>query len=265
LIGKALEDGWAAFRESGWRLFGVSLLAGILFLLAIVASFAVVGAIWYSMDPEAFPDLISQFQSLNDETPEIPQTVDAAAQLLSNVLTSFLLGGFFAAFLAAVRGEPFGVEILFSRMGDFWKYFVAYFILSVVVGFGFLFLILPGIYLGVRLSFYPFAIADGYGPLEAPFTVSWEATQKRFWTVFGFSLALVGLGLLFFGGFGGIVFFLGVFLPLLFPVGLLLLVFGGIAFSLYAFTAWTALYNLLLQEKGISPVRAASPPTNQFW
>ncbi|RKQ88788.1 hypothetical protein [Brockia lithotrophica] len=264
MIGKSLEDGWTALRENGWRLLGVSLLMGILIFLVSAVGLAVVGAIWYSVDPEALSDLVSQLQSPGDEPPEIPQSVDIVAQLLINVLSSLFLGGFYAAFLAAVRGEPFGVGILFSRMGDFWKYFVAYLVVSFVVGFGFLFLILPGIYLGVRLSLYPFAIADGYGPFDAPFTVSWEATQKRFWTVFGFYAALIGIGLLVFGAIG-MVFFLGVLFPFFMSVGILLLVLGGIGFSLYAVTASAALYNQLLEEKGISPARADSSLADRYW
>jgi len=264
LIGKALEHGWTAFRENGWRLFGVSLLMWVLIFLVSAFSLGVIGAIWGSMDPEALSDLISQVQNPGEETPEIPQSIEIVVQLLLNLLSSLFLGGFYAAFLAAVRGEPFGVGILFSRMGDFWKYFVAYLVVSLVVGLGFLFLILPGIYLSVRLSLYTFAIADGYGPFKAPFTVSWEATQKKFWTVLGFYAALAGIGLLVFGAIG-MILLISELLPILLSAGFLLLVFGGIGFALYAVTALAALYNQLLEEKGISPVRTNFSLVNRSW
>ncbi|MBT9253464.1 MAG: hypothetical protein KM296_07175 [Brockia lithotrophica] len=262
MIGKALESGWTTLRENGWRLFGVSLLYVGFALLALIAGWVIVGAIWAGSDPEAFSELISKIQSLESleyESPEIPAPIEFSLQLLVNVLTSLFLGGFYAAFLAAVRGEPFGVGILFSRMGDFWKYLVAHFVVSLVFGLGLLFFVLPGIYLGVRLSFYPFAIADGNGVFDAPFTVSWLATQKRFWTVFGFYAALVGLGLLFPVGIGMMIF-IGDFLPFLLPVIFLFAVLGGIAYFLYAVAATASLYTQLLEEKGILPARADSSP-----
>ncbi|MBT9252954.1 MAG: hypothetical protein KM296_04570 [Brockia lithotrophica] len=134
MIGKALESGWTTLRENGWRLFGVSLLYGIFALLAVIAGWGIVGAIWAGSDPEAFSDLISKIQSLEDEPPEVPAPIEFSLQLLVNVFTSLFLGGFYAAFLAAVRGEPFGVGILFSRTGDFWKYLVAHFVVSLVFG-----------------------------------------------------------------------------------------------------------------------------------
>ena len=54
-------------------------------------------------------------------------------------------------------------------------------------------------------------------------------------------------------------------LPILLSAGFLLLVFGGIGFALYAVTALAALYNQLLEEKGISPVRTNFSLVNRSW
>jgi len=258
VVSEVLKYAWTAFWKNWLRLFGVTLLAGILLLLALAVSFAVVGALWHNTNPEAFSDLFSQLQIFNKEKPKIPSTIEYATQFIFYFLISFFAGGFFSAFLAAVRGEPFGVGILFSRMRDFWKYLVAYVIVYAVVILGLLFLILPGIYLAVRLSFYPLAVADGYGPFEAPFKVSWMATRNAFWIVVAFSIVLAGIGLFLFWGLVTNMFVLGGMSILFAAILVFLFVFGEIGFFVYAFTAWAAFYNLLLF------VQTTSPSTDQF-
>jgi uncharacterized membrane protein len=74
-------------------------------------------------------------------------------------------------------------------------------LVGIAVGIGFLLLVLPGIFLLVRLYFYPFAVAEGAGPIEA-IQRSWDLTRGLFWKVFGFMIVaglIMMAGVLVFG------------------------------------------------------------------
>ena len=83
---------------------------------------------------------------------------------------------------------------------------IAAIVVSIVVGIGFVLLLIPGIYLSVRLAFYLQAIIDQkVGPIES-LSKSFEITKGYFWQIFGLGIVLVvvniigaiplGLGLL---------------------------------------------------------------------
>jgi uncharacterized membrane protein len=55
-------------------------------------------------------------------------------------------------------------------------------IMSIAVSIGFVLLVIPGIFLYVRLGFYWLAAADGAGPIEA-LQRSWALTDGSFWKV----------------------------------------------------------------------------------
>lgn len=87
--------------------------------------------------------------------------------------------------------------------GDLFSYyplFIKFFLNSIVVGFlivvGFILLILPGIFLLVRLQFAAIMVADkGAGPIEAT-KKSWNLTRGHFWKLLGFDIVFVLLNIL---------------------------------------------------------------------
>ena len=54
---------------------------------------------------------------------------------------------------------------------------------------GFILLIIPGIYIGVRLGFSQLLVIDGNKRGRAALVASWNMTKNRFWAIFGRGLA----------------------------------------------------------------------------
>lgn len=69
--------------------------------------------------------------------------------------------------------------------------FAAYVVASILVALGLILLVVPGVYVAVRLDlFFAAVMVDGHGPLRA-LSESWERTSGNSWTVFGLLLVLV--------------------------------------------------------------------------
>ena len=60
---------------------------------------------------------------------------------------------------------------------------------------GIIALILPGIWIAVRLSLFQYYIAEGYGAIDA-MKASWAATRGNFWKLLGLGFIYVGIVLL---------------------------------------------------------------------
>ncbi|MEZ5785822.1 MAG: hypothetical protein R3D62_04925 [Xanthobacteraceae bacterium] len=61
---------------------------------------------------------------------------------------------------------------------------------SLMVGFGFVFLIVPGVILAIIFAFWPYPVAEGAGPINAP-KYSRLITKGHRWRLFLFFLVLV--------------------------------------------------------------------------
>jgi hypothetical protein len=84
-------------------------------------------------------------------------------------------------------------------------YFVASSILyGLAVGVGLILLVIPGIYLALRLQFFSYLIIEkGSGPIEA-LKQSWRITDGFTWKLFVFGLIVTGINIL-----GALVFLVG--------------------------------------------------------
>lgn len=96
----------------------------------------------------------------------------------------------------AFRGQAASLgDLLVEGAGRMLAVVAASLLVGLCVGFGTLALILPGLYLVVRLSLVVCATCvDGRGPVDA-FGRGWRLTGGRFWDVLVFVLALFGVGL----------------------------------------------------------------------
>lgn len=113
---------------------------------------------------------------------------------LSNIAViiwdSFLIGGLMSMLLALIDGQEPPFSMLFSKLKDFWKYLAASLVFTTLVGVGLLLLLVPGIFVGVRLSQFQFAIAEKNSrPIDA-LRYSWQITQGSFWRIVLFYLTL---------------------------------------------------------------------------
>jgi hypothetical protein len=104
--------------------------------------------------------------------------------------------GMFRLALRFVDGGRGELVDLFSTITLVPSYLIASILLSIVASIGFLLLIIPGIYLAVRLHFYGWAIIDKeIGPLAA-LDRSWAITRGAFWNIFLLMIVLFLINLL---------------------------------------------------------------------
>jgi hypothetical protein len=124
------------------------------------------------------------------------------------VITPFNYGVDWMFLKASRKTEPQFEEIL----DGFKKYLfviLSHLLVIGIVGVGFLFLIIPGIYLACKLIFVPFLIMDKkVDPIQAV-KLSFYLSKGYFWTIFG--MAILSLFVLI---LGFICLFVGVFVSL---------------------------------------------------
>lgn len=139
------------------------------------------------------------------------------------------------AWLRAVRGQRPELGDLFVPFQRYWvSSVVAQILVTIIVVVGFILLIVPGIFLAVRLSFVPFLVVDeGRGPVDA-LTESFVRTA-------GYGLTILGAALL------AIVVVI---------VGFILLIVGSIPATMLVYLAFASLYAAITARK-----RASAPPS----
>jgi hypothetical protein len=130
--------------------------------------------------------------------------------------------------LKASRGEKFEIKELFSPFKDYWNVVFAGFLTTIIVGFGTLFLIIPGIILACKLIFVPYIVMDKKMTATDAIRESWNMTDGHAWTVFGMGLLA-----------GPIVL-----------AGYICLFVGVIISIMWIYIAFASLYHAVRLEKG---------------
>jgi uncharacterized membrane protein len=87
---------------------------------------------------------------------------------------------------------------LFSQYRLFFRFLFASILKSLICLFGFILLIIPGIILSIRLSFFDYLIVDKNSKIIESLKKSWEITKGNVWNLF---LLYILLGLINFLGF----------------------------------------------------------------
>jgi len=152
---------------------------------------------------------------------------------LVSTLYQYLIGtpifyGAAYAWLRAVRGQRPELSDLFVPFRRSWVSCVlAQILLTIVVVVGLILLIVPGIFLAVRLSFVPFLVVDeGRGPVDA-MTESFNRTAGHGWTIVGAALLAI----------------------LVVIVGFILLIVGSIPATMLVYLAFASLYTAITVRK----------------
>lgn len=162
--------------------------------------------------------------------PALPEGIhnpllSSVLQLLGQLIVFTLTLGMMQAFLKVSRDEPSSLSDLFSGPPFIVPALVSGVAATLAIIIGFIALILPGIYIAIRLQFIVFAVLDGFGPMEA-LRKSWKMTAGRVWWLFGFNL-------------------LGFFINVL---GLLFLIVGIVVTFPLTYTAQAIVYKTLFEE-----------------
>ena len=124
------------------------------------------------------------------------------SSIVSGLLTSFFLGGFYRMAFKQLRGQPTEVSDIFSGKDVFLPIFGANLLMGFATGIGSLFCLLPGLLLaGLWMFTIPLIVDKGLGVFEA-MGKSFEALRPHMWSALGyyFVLAIVAsLGFLLCG------------------------------------------------------------------
>jgi uncharacterized membrane protein len=123
-------------------------------------------------------------------------TDSVVVALVSAFFTMVVALGVMRMALRFVDGERGELVDLFAKIPLIVPYLVASIVVGIVTTIGFILLIVPGIYWGLRLQFFGWVIVDKeVGPFEA-MQESWEMTRGAAWQLFLLWLVLFFVNIL---------------------------------------------------------------------
>lgn len=127
---------------------------------------------------------------------EVPIFLSILVGIVFFVVNSILSLGVIAIVLKFVKNEKPTIQDLVSKKHLFSKYIFSNILVSILTIIGFLFFIIPGIVLAVRMQFYVyFIVEEEVGPIDA-IKKSWNLTKGSFWNIFLFGLLAGGVQIL---------------------------------------------------------------------
>lgn len=171
-IGEAMSFGWNAMKQNYWFLLGV----GLIYIVASGISNAFLPGDVFKTQPLMIARYIVGFALV--------------------ILLVIMQLGFVKIGLLLADGKDVSFGVLVSQWRNALKFFIARFLLSLIVIAGLILLIVPGIILGLRLQFVGYAIADkGMGPFAA-MAHSWRVTRGQTWDLLLLGLVSVGTNIL---------------------------------------------------------------------
>jgi uncharacterized membrane protein len=146
---------------------------------------------------------------------EISQRMGPAG-VAAAVFFSFAYGLFIAkpvgygvsyAYLKAARNDPLDIRDLFEAFYNYWNAVLASLLVGVIVGIGFVLLIVPGIIFACKLAFTPYLVVDRQMNVIDAVEESWRMTRGHAWKVFLVGLLAIPIGIagLMFCGVGIII------------------------------------------------------------
>ncbi|MEI6848039.1 MAG: hypothetical protein WCK32_08425 [Chlorobiaceae bacterium] len=113
----------------------------------------------------------------------------------SSLLTTLLYAGFGIAAFKRMSGKQIQFSDFFSGFNYFLPLFLAELVMSVIVAVGFVFLILPGIYLAVSYTFTIFLIVDYRMEFWQAMEISRKIVTKQWFSIFWLCTVLFFLNL----------------------------------------------------------------------
>ena len=169
------------------RHFGTLLVIGIIMFAISAGASLIMGLIdsaagWGQSSPETItgdPDMDEIIAGISDQG-------SLLNRLVCGLVDAFLGLGITRIALNIVSGQAYSIAMLFSQGGKTIRVFIAKFLYGLMVGFGFLLLIVPGIYFAIRYSQYENAIVDKDMGIFDAFSYSSKITQENKMSLLGF-------------------------------------------------------------------------------
>jgi uncharacterized membrane protein len=223
-VGSAYGNGWTQL----WRHFGVLLVIGIIgFIIQLVLN---------------IPNWIIQFST--ETTIESFGLWWIVLLLVSLAFSVLIVGpinyGQSYAYLKAARGDKLEVQDMFESFRNYWHVVAANILVGLIVGLGFILLIIPGIIFACKLAFIPYLVVDKKMSATKAINESWHMTN----------------------GHAGQVFLVGLLAIPISIAGFICLGIGLIIAAMWISSAFASLYHAVSLEKGVpvTPAPAAPPP-----
>jgi uncharacterized membrane protein len=167
-ISEALKTGWKKTTAHFW--------AFCVFLLANLIVSSLLGGLSRSVNRHAF--------------------FSAGVSIFSWLVQAFIELVLVRLTLNVLVKDKIVAKELVPSWPQFWKFFGASILCSIVILIGFICLIVPGIILALRLQFYGYLILEkGLRPVEA-LRQSWAMSRGQTWRLFLLLLAMIGVVLL---------------------------------------------------------------------
>jgi hypothetical protein len=193
--GNSFSHGWATMK----KYFIELLLAFFVYLMMSLP----MGVAATMVDPEGFSDVYFPFFNF----------------IYSLIVMSPISFGISYLFLKAVRGETFKVQEIFYAFQQIWNIVLANLLLMLIIGLGFVLLIVPGIIFACKLVFVPFLVMDRKLDAVEAIKKSWAMTKGHGWKIFGmgvmsFFIVLAGIICLVVGIFPAIIWIQSAFATL---------------------------------------------------
>ena len=189
--------------DAGFRLFGARFWTLITCVLVPILPLTIVATVLQaSVDPNAF-DLDATSADVDGGTALAGTLV---ASLIQFAAAALAIAACFKAISAAYLGERAGAaESLRYGLGRTLWLCVAYIVVIVIVVVGLVFLIIPGIWLAVKLSMeFPAVVFERRNAFSAVGR-SWSLTRGNFWRTFGTLLVVFLITFVAQLVFGGVV------------------------------------------------------------
>ncbi len=132
------------------------------------------------------------FGSPGSALSQIAQRVGGPAAVAAGILAlayGILLAGPLGygvsfVYLKAARNDPLDITDMFEAFQNYWNAVLARLLVGVIVGIGFVFLIVPGIIFACKLAFTPYLVVDRKMKVIDAVHESWRMTRGHAWQVF---------------------------------------------------------------------------------
>ena len=186
---KAVATAWMLFKEN------VGLLVGCFVVLMVVGQ--VISGVQQVAQFAITEGPVQPGRGITPEQSLMLLGVILVFTVLSQAVQGFLWIGLIRIQLCIARGQETSFGMLFSGGRWFLKVFFANLLFGLIVGLGFVALIVPGIYLALRYWSYSYFIVDKDCGILESFNLAGEASKGNLGETF--VLGLIGFGLMMLG------------------------------------------------------------------
>ncbi len=167
-VGEAVSYGWEAFKANALTLIGIMVISSML---------------------NSIPNVFVQITG-KENAASLPYYILLAVIWLFSILISC---GMIRILLDIYDGREVDFVSLFTTLDPFLNFLLGSIVVGIAVTIGTILLIIPGIYLAIRFSMFPFAVVDeGLGAIDA-IQRSWEMTEGQVLNLLLLGLAFIGI------------------------------------------------------------------------